>query len=91
MLTEKEMASDAADEFSDVNVWLIEINSSPAVAEKLLPQFATNLINLAIDPNVAEEDGQGEGEGDDMTTSPPSRLELGAGVGDFVTLLPIDC
>lgn len=80
MLTEKEDAS-------DVDVWLIEINSSPAVAEKLLPMFATKVIELAIDPILEEED-QGSvlehGEDQRQITADTTLL----GVEDFITL---DC
>jgi hypothetical protein len=31
-------------------VWLIEVNSSPAVADKLLPAMTEDLIGLIIDP-----------------------------------------
>lgn len=34
----------------DLGVWLLEVNSSPAVAEELLPEFTKDLIELAIDP-----------------------------------------
>ena len=84
MLTEKENTSDAREGLSDVDVWLIEINSSPAVAEKLLPMFATKVIELAIDPILDEErDCRDQGnakEGD------PSLSQLD--IEEFVTL---DC
>jgi hypothetical protein len=34
-----------------VDVWLIEINSSPALAEHLLPTFVDRLIERVIDPH----------------------------------------
>lgn len=34
-----------------VDVRLIEINSSPAVADKLLPRFVDNLIQVVVDKN----------------------------------------
>lgn len=43
-----------------VDVKLIEINSSPAVADKLLPRFVENLIELVVDrsfpPDLVEEE-----------------------------------
>lgn len=59
MLTESLDSSsdrDATNTLNRVDVWLIEINSSPAVAEKLLPVFAKKLIELAIDSVFDRED-----------------------------------
>jgi hypothetical protein len=39
-----------------VDVRLIEINSSPAVADKLLPRFVDNLIQVVIDKNFPREE-----------------------------------
>jgi len=50
MLTEaREDAGDSPG--SEVGVYLLEINSSPAVADKLLPRFVDNLIALVVDRN----------------------------------------
>ncbi len=35
---------------ADFRVWLIEVNGSPAVAQKLLPDFTRDLVRLVIDP-----------------------------------------
>jgi hypothetical protein len=79
-----------------VDVWLIEINSSPAVAERLLPMFAENLIKVAIDPAVffpeAASDQEAPHAEATLTTSPsslPSESCEGTGgvyIEDFVTL-----
>lgn len=50
----------------DFNVSLCEINSSPAVADKLLPALVDDLIRTAVDPVFAPFDGEGfdaQGEG----------------------------
>jgi hypothetical protein len=60
-----------------VDVWLIEINSSPAIAEKLLPLFAKNLIRVAIDPLFINTDQ----ETSDPTPSPPLHSESERSVG----------
>ena len=53
-------------------VSLIEINSSPAVAEDLLPKFVKDLVDMAIDPPSPEKTepggGEGKGEGKGETT-----------------------
>lgn len=41
-----------------IKPWLIEINSSPAVAEDLLDEFAEDLISTAIAPVVSEGDDE---------------------------------
>jgi hypothetical protein len=80
-----------------VDVWLIEINSSPAVAERLLPMFAESLIKVAIDPAVfffpeADSDQEAPHAEATLTTSPsslPSESCEGTGgvyIEDFVTL-----
>lgn len=90
MLTEKENTSDGTEGLSDVDVWLIEINSSPAVAEKLLPMFATKVIELAIDP-ILDEEGcdQEQRECRDQGNSKEGETSLSQlDFEDFVTL---DC
>lgn len=54
MLTKKESNSNL-NHIDDIDVWLIEINSSPAVAEKLLPIFAEKLVKYAIDSIYPED------------------------------------
>lgn len=54
---------------NEVDVWLIEVNSSPAVAEKLLPIFAQKLIELAIDSIFGNE---GNADDPPLHDPPPS-------------------
>jgi tubulin--tyrosine ligase len=60
----------------EVKVWLIEINSSPAVAEDLLEDFVEDLLALVVDPFFPpEEEEQEEEEGGIMKSEGASRLE----------------
>ena len=53
----EEINSNVVDE---VDVWLIEINSSPALAEKLLPVFASKLVTYAIDSVYRDDNDEEE-------------------------------
>ena len=35
---------------ADARVWLLEINSAPGVAEKLVPAMTQDIISIVIDP-----------------------------------------
>ena len=45
-----------------MKVWLVEVNSSPAIAEELAEDFAKDVVALAVDAYL----------GDDAENSPPT-------------------
>ena len=39
----------------DLKVWLVEVNSSPAIAEALADEFAKDVVSVAVDAYLGEE------------------------------------
>uniref|UniRef100_A0A7S2F4N9 Tubulin--tyrosine ligase n=1 Tax=Octactis speculum TaxID=3111310 RepID=A0A7S2F4N9_9STRA len=67
----------------DMRVWLIEVNSSPAVAEELLSDFADALVEDEIMPYF--EDGKDEEAGRGETGDDDDGRDSGGGGGLSVT------
>ena len=40
---------------ADLKVWLVEVNSSPAIAEALADEFAKDVVSVAVDSYLGEE------------------------------------
>ena len=40
---------------ADLKVWLVEVNSSPAIAEALADEFARDVVSVAVDSYLGEE------------------------------------
>jgi hypothetical protein len=38
-----------------LKVWLVEVNSSPAIAEALADEFAKDVVSVAVDSYLGEE------------------------------------
>lgn len=45
-------------------MWLIEINSSPAVAEDLLSDFVEDMLEIVVDPFYPKEDSDSDSDRD---------------------------
>ena len=43
---------------SALKVWLVEVNSSPAIAEALADEFAKDVVSVAVDSYLGEECGE---------------------------------
>ena len=43
---------------ADLKVWLVEVNSSPAIAEALADEFAKDVVSVAVDSYLGEECGE---------------------------------
>ena len=71
---------------ADLKVWLLEVNSSPAVAEDLLQQFTKDLVELAVDPFFPVDESQltPSKAGADTTDECRFELVLGADEGPQV-------
>ena len=41
-----------------LKVWLVEVNSSPAIAEALADEFAKDVVSVAVDSYLGEECGE---------------------------------
>jgi hypothetical protein len=41
-----------------LKVWLVEVNSSPAIAEALADEFAKDVVAVAVDSYLGEECGE---------------------------------
>ena len=43
---------------ADLKVWLVEVNSSPAIAEALADDFAKDVVSVAVDAYLGDECGE---------------------------------